>query len=90
MLEVQKRQRLETAERFEKQLEKVAEMLKATTDSLPTDNQLSINQLLERTSRMIWKAREAKNAHDGREQPEMPQCDPRDRLMCELVDNSIS
>lgn len=89
MLEVQKRQRLETAERFEKQLEKVAEMLKATTDSLPADNQLSVNQLLDSTSRLIWKAREAKNAQDAREQPEAPQCDLRDRLMCEHVDNSM-
>ncbi|XP_022659080.1 mediator of RNA polymerase II transcription subunit 7-like isoform X1 [Varroa destructor] len=89
MLEVQKKQRLDTAERFQKQLEKVAEMLKATTDSLPTDNQLSVDQLLESTTRMIWSAREAKNAQDGREMPEMPQCDPRDRFMCELVDNNM-
>lgn len=89
MLEVQKKQRLETAERFEKQLEKVAEMLKATTDSLPAGDQGSVNQLLESSSRMINRAREAKNAQDGREQPKVSQCDPRDRIMCELVDSNM-
>lgn len=79
MMELQKRQRIETAQRFQNHLEKVREMVKNAFASLP--------DLTE--SDRLTSAVEAMDTGDdgdvGKGRGEG--CSPLDRLMCELVDN---
>lgn len=76
MMELQKRQRLETAQRFQKHLEKVRDIVKSAFATLPdqseTNNKLLIPVELMETDR------EAEQINDG--------CDPMDRIMCDIVD----
>lgn len=88
MLDVQKKQRLETAERFQKQLERVSEVLKATTASLPDDNQMDIDELLQKTTRMIKNAREAKDKLSKKDHQNASACTLGDRVICEYVDTN--
>lgn len=88
MLDVQKKQRLETAERFQKQLERVSEVLKATTASLPDENQLDIDELLQRTSRLIKNAREAKDKLSKKDNQSASACTLGDRVICDYVDSN--
>lgn len=75
MMEMQKRQRLETAQRFQKHLEKVKEMVKTAFASLPDymDSDNGQSQPIETT-----KNSTNDSDPDG--------CHPLDRLMCNIVD----
>ncbi|XP_072039923.1 mediator of RNA polymerase II transcription subunit 7-like [Amphiura filiformis] len=90
MMEVQKRQRLETAERFQKQLEKVTSILQGCFSSLP-DNMSNID------SKVAVKLEpEVAGLHDEpMETNVLPQKETekdsvsfadKDRLMCNLID----
>lgn len=76
MLEVQKRQRIETAQRFQKHLERVRDIVKSAFASLPeveAESQTSPEQM------QVYKA-----ASSG---DHLGYCDPSDQLMCTIVDN---
>lgn len=84
MMEVQKRQRLETAERCQKHLEKVTEILQGCFSSLPEnvehiDNKITVK--LETESTM-----EEETVNDTPERREDTSVQ-KDRLMCNLVDS---
>lgn len=79
MMELQKRQRIETTQRFQHHLEKVREMVKNAFASLPD---------LTESDRLTSAAEPMDTGNDG--EPGMGRgegCHPLDRLMCELVDN---
>ncbi|XP_023229736.1 mediator of RNA polymerase II transcription subunit 7-like [Centruroides sculpturatus] len=77
MLEVQKRQRLETTERFQKHLEKVTEILQNTLANLPDSSDVDCNLLMPP---------EMMDVSDIKEHQEEEDCHGLDRLMCDIVD----
>ncbi|XP_014665415.1 PREDICTED: mediator of RNA polymerase II transcription subunit 7-like [Priapulus caudatus] len=77
MLEVQKRQRLETAERFQMHLDSVGEKLQACLASLPDAGELDC--------RLLAAAAPAEDAGAGGGCAG-DACDSLDKLMCDLVD----
>ncbi|XP_046686627.1 LOW QUALITY PROTEIN: mediator of RNA polymerase II transcription subunit 7-like [Homalodisca vitripennis] len=79
MLELQRRQRVETAQRFQKHLEKVREILHQAMMSLPDMSDLD--------SKLTVPV-EIFQAHDttNKDETDSEGCDPLDRLMCEIVD----
>lgn len=79
MMEMQKRQRLETADRFQKHLDKVVETLQNTLSSLPETADMD-SKLLVPTEQF-----------EGTENKELPMigsdaCSGLDKLMCDIVD----
>ncbi|KAG7207833.1 hypothetical protein KM043_009434 [Ampulex compressa] len=83
MMELQRRQRLETAVRFQKHLEKVQEILQHALQMLPDtselDSKLAIN----------IDAMESVDAL-GFEQQSPDPCSPSDRIMCKVIDDMIA
>lgn len=80
MLEVQKRQRMETTERFSKHLEKVTEILQNSLANLPDASDMDCNLLVPT---------ESMDASDDKEkqETESEDCHGLDRLMCNIVDS---
>ncbi|XP_013789781.1 mediator of RNA polymerase II transcription subunit 7-like [Limulus polyphemus] len=76
MLEVQKRQRLETAERFQKHLDKVRELLHNTLSSLPETADLDSNLIVPEENMDTTEAHKA----------ECQDCYRLDKLMCNIID----
>ncbi|XP_076319071.1 mediator of RNA polymerase II transcription subunit 7-like [Tachypleus tridentatus] len=76
MLEVQKRQRLETAERFQKHLDKVRELLQNTLSSLPETADLDSmpTEFLDTSDTQ------------GKPDAETEDCHRLDKLMCNIID----
>ncbi|KAG8194104.1 hypothetical protein JTE90_003045 [Oedothorax gibbosus] len=79
MLDVQKRQRIETTERFQKQLEKVTEMLQQTTSGLPDSADMDCKFLVP-TESIGLGPKEAQS--DDKEE----HCCSLDRIMCDIID----
>ncbi|XP_022085024.1 mediator of RNA polymerase II transcription subunit 7-like [Acanthaster planci] len=94
MMEVQKRQRLEAAERFQKHLEKVTEILQSCFGSLP-DNMGHIDSKI--AARMEPQAEEVSKATEGDSAEKQDEANGqkelevsfyhKDKLMCNLVDS---
>lgn len=78
MMELQKRQRIETTQRFQNHLEKVREMVKAAFASLPDLTEADLSSAAEPMDTGD-ESETGKGRGEG--------CHPLDRLMCELVDN---
>lgn len=80
MLDIQKRQRLETADKFTQHFEKVQEMLRDCLASLPQDTDLD-SKLLVKTEEEMIPSEETK--------PEigMEDFDLRDSMMCDIIDD---
>lgn len=79
MMEIQKRQRLETSERFQKQLEKVMELLQASLANLPDTADMDCKLLVPVESICM---EESELRPDG----EGDGIHGLDRLMCDIVD----
>ncbi|XP_011297886.1 mediator of RNA polymerase II transcription subunit 7 [Fopius arisanus] len=83
MMELQRRQRIETALRFQKHLEKVQEILQHALQMLPDtaelDSKLAIN-----TESM--ECSDSMNAEHQNTDP----CCPSDKIMCKLIDEMTS
>nr|CAG4644341.1 EOG090X0EJA [Lepidurus arcticus] len=78
MLELQKRQRLETAERFQRHLEKVLDIVQQAIQNLPDSSELeSDNKLLIPTERLEAERRKDSIAEN---------CSGHDKLMCDIID----
>ncbi|XP_054262774.1 mediator of RNA polymerase II transcription subunit 7 [Macrosteles quadrilineatus] len=79
MLELQKRQRIETALRFEKHLNKVKDILQQALMSLPDTSELDskLTVPVEAMETMDTSSQD-ETSSDG--------CNPLDRLMCEIID----
>lgn len=103
LLEIQQRQRLETAERFQNHLEKVQQMLRKTLDALPEDTELE-SKLMLKVEPMDVDAQETANVPqpilglikqevkpevtvNGGEEEEEGGCNTLDRMMCNIVDS---
>ncbi|XP_051944993.1 mediator of RNA polymerase II transcription subunit 7-like isoform X2 [Xyrauchen texanus] len=100
MMEVQKRQRLETAERFQKHLERVVEMIQGCLASLPDDLPLPNNISVEETAGSAGDSRLKSEPMDVDEAgvscmvPQMDQNMPskrekvwdKDAAMCSIID----
>ena len=82
MLDAQRKQRLETAERFHKHLEKVKEMVSKSIQALP-DNEALDSKLTIKVEPM------EEDAYKGKEEPEdyTEGCSTADRMMCDIVDS---
>ena len=95
LLEVQKKQRLETAERFRHHLETVQEKLRNTLSTLPESHDLD-SKLLVKTENMEVDGVPIENGHAGTnsqvrvklepEDEEPPQINMADRMMCDIID----
>ncbi|PIK54927.1 putative mediator of RNA polymerase II transcription subunit 7-like [Apostichopus japonicus] len=81
MMEVQKRQRLQTAERFQKHLEKVTEILQGCFSSLP-ENVEHIDNILA----VKLESNQEEEITNTTEKKEVSSIQ-KDRLMCNLVDS---
>ena len=80
MLDVQKRQRIETTEHFQKQFEKVMEVLQTSLASLPDAADIDCKLLVPTES--IEKARKEKQLDEKEDH-----CYTLDRIMCDIVDD---
>ncbi|XP_067661334.1 mediator of RNA polymerase II transcription subunit 7-like [Haliotis asinina] len=80
MLEVQKNQRLEIADRFQQHLDKVKELIESALAKLPEDVNLD-SKLLVESELMLENAGTLNDASDDGEQ-----CDRLDSMMCDIVD----
>lgn len=76
MMELQKRQRLETAQRFQKHLEKVRDIVQNAFASLPDQSEANSKLLIPL---------ELINEHEG--QNDNADGHPLDRIMCDIVDD---
>lgn len=78
MMELQRRQRIETSNRFQKHLDKVQEILQQAVQNLPDIPEIDSN--LMETDILLDKDKSALD--DGQNDP----CDILDKIMCEVVD----
>ncbi|XP_066141391.1 mediator of RNA polymerase II transcription subunit 7 [Euwallacea fornicatus] len=82
MMELQKRQRIETANRFQKHLDKVMEILQQAIQNLPEPMDLDSKIMVE--TDLIMR-QEKMDKSDPNSDP----CDIRDRIMCSIVDKML-
>ncbi|CAG9861005.1 unnamed protein product [Phyllotreta striolata] len=80
MMELQKRQRIETANRFQKHLDKVMDILQQAIQSLPEPMELD-SAIISETDLLMKK--EKNENSDGSQDS----CYILDRVMCNIVDN---
>lgn len=80
MLEVQKKQRLEISEKFQKHFEKVKELLQNSLSSLPDDFSLD-SKVLVKSELLKTEIKSEPVAMD------VEPCDHLDRMMCDIVDS---
>ena len=79
MMERQKKERVEIAERFEKHLEKVKELIQSSLQSLPDDFSFDSKALVKTE---LLQASRQQNGVAMETEP----CDQLDRMMCDIVD----
>ncbi|XP_018329758.1 mediator of RNA polymerase II transcription subunit 7 [Agrilus planipennis] len=80
MMELQKRQRIETTHRFQKHLDKVQEILQQALQSLPESMEVDSKAMIE-TDLLFSKENAIKD--EERSDP----CYIKDRIMCSIVDS---
>lgn len=80
MMELQKRQRIETASRFQKHLEKVKDILRQAIQNLPEPMELDSKIIVETD---LLMNQEKADKDDANPDP----CLILDRIMCNIVDN---
>lgn len=80
MMELQKRQRIETADRFKKHLDKVLELLQQAINNLP--------EMMELDNKMFVNTHAgAATSSDSAADSNSDKCYILDRIMCNIVDN---
>lgn len=80
MMELQRRQRLETAHRFQKHLDKVQDILQQAIQTLPEPMEIDSNLIIE-TDLLV------NNENNGKDDKNTDPCFILDRIMCKVVDN---
>lgn len=80
MMELQRRQRIETANRFQKHLDKVQEIIQQAMQNLPEPMEID-SKLMVETDLLVSQEHNKKD--DGKNDP----CFILDRIMCKIVDN---
>lgn len=80
MMELQKRQRIETSNRFQKHLDKVMEILQQAIHSLPEPLEVD-SKLIVETDLLVSQKKAAM------EETKAEPCCIEDRIMCNIVDN---
>ena len=91
MLEVQKNQRLETIERFQKHFALVQELLQSSVAALPTDEALDTKLLIDKglvsstLTLPVALANIKEEIKDENEERDM-ECNVLDHMMCDIVD----
>jgi mediator of RNA polymerase II transcription subunit 7 len=80
MMELQRRQRIETANRFQKHLDKVMEILQQAIQNLPEPMEVD-SKLLVETDLLVSQEKASK------EEVKSDPCYILDRIMCKIVDN---
>lgn len=80
MMELQKRQRIETANRFQKHLDRVQEILQQALQTLPEPMEIDSKLMIE-TELLVNQEK------NSREDPKVDPCYLLDRIMCKIVDN---
>ncbi|KAJ8984596.1 hypothetical protein NQ317_006058 [Molorchus minor] len=80
MMELQKRQRIETANRFQKHLDKVMDILQQAIQNLPEPMEIDSKLMID-TDFLMHQAKS--DSGDGNTDP----CYILDRIMCNIVDN---
>ena len=81
MMEVQKKQRQETTERFQKHFTKVQEILREAVNALPDESSLDSKLVIntDLVPDVVVKT-------EPGEQEEEPEVNPLDKMMCDIVD----
>lgn len=82
MMELQRRQRNETASRFQKHLDKVMEILQQAIQNLPEPMEVD-SKLLVETDLLVSQEKAA------RDEAKIDPCCVLDRIMCKIVDSNI-
>ncbi|CAH2014362.1 unnamed protein product [Acanthoscelides obtectus] len=80
MMDLQKRQRIETANRFQKHLDKVMDILQHAIQNLPEPMELDSKVMIE--TDLLMKQEKQDNADSNNDS-----CYILDRIMCNIVDN---
>lgn len=80
MMDLQRRQRIETAHRFQKHLDKVQEILQQALQNLPEAMEVDSKLLIE-TDLLVSKD------HSSNDSSKNDPCYLLDRIMCKVVDN---
>ncbi|XP_044748939.1 mediator of RNA polymerase II transcription subunit 7 [Coccinella septempunctata] len=80
MMELQKRQRIETASRFQRHLDKVMEILQHAVQNLPEPMEIDSKLIIE--TELLMNQEKATN-EESNDDP----CNVLDRIMCNIVDN---
>lgn len=80
MMELQRRQRIETANRFQKHLDKVQEILQQALQNLPEPMEID-SKLITETDLLVNRDNASKD--EAKNDP----CFILDRIMCNVVDN---
>lgn len=88
MMEVQKQQRLDTADRFQRQITHVQEMLQGCLNKLPDEATLDRKgavktEPMDEDGLGLAEVKMENNISDDDQEPE---CSTRDRMMCDIVD----
>lgn len=79
MMELQRRQRIETAHRFQKHLEKVQEILQQALQNLPDP--------MEMDSKLLIQSEAFENPETSTKDVSSDTCHVLDRIMCNIIDN---
>ena len=92
MLEQQRTQRLETAERFQKHLESVQAMVQSAMQKLPDETDLDSKLVIKTEPMDITDGPSLSQhvpgaVHIKEENNETPACNPLDAIMCNIVDS---
>jgi len=79
MMELQRRQRIETANRFKKHLEKVHEILSQAIQNLPEPMDVDSSVIIDTKFNLNTEGANSSSS-------EIDPCDPLDRIMCNVAD----
>lgn len=78
-MELQRRQRVETAHRFQKHLEKVQDILQQALQNLPDS--------MEMDSKLLIPSESFENSENTVKDVGSDSCHVLDRIMCNIIDN---
>lgn len=78
-MELQRRQRIETAHRFQKHLEKVQEILQNALQNLP--------DTMDMDSKLLVNTESFEDTNNAVQDVSSDSCHVLDRIMCNIIDN---
>ncbi|KAK2725936.1 mediator of RNA polymerase II transcription subunit 7-like [Artemia franciscana] len=80
MLEMQKRQRIETAERFQRHLDQALDVLQQAAQTLPDESQLEL------MNKLLIPQQDTLRGEEIPKDTDISGCSIKDKLMCDIID----